>query len=49
MKQPRHLVLFSILAFLALGLVFVLGGCQTSKGFGKDVEKLGDSIQKNAD
>ena len=28
-------------AFLAIATV----GCQTSKGFGKDVEKLGDKIQ----
>jgi predicted small secreted protein len=26
----------------------VTTGCQTSKGFGKDVENLGDSIQKKA-
>jgi predicted small secreted protein len=26
----------------------VTTGCQTSKGFGKDVEKLGDKIQEKA-
>ena len=31
-------------AFIAL----ITTGCQTSKGFGKDVEKLGDNIQKKA-
>jgi len=31
-------------AFFAL----ITTGCQTSKGFGKDVEKLGDNIQKKA-
>jgi predicted small secreted protein len=31
-------------AFLSL----ITTGCQTSKGFGKDVEKLGDNIQKKA-
>ena len=31
-------------AFLAIATV----GCQTSKGFGKDVEKLGDKIQDKA-
>lgn len=31
-------------AILALGGI----GCQTTKGFGKDVEKLGDKIQDGA-
>ncbi len=31
-------------AFFAL----ITTGCQTSKGFGKDVEKLGDNIQEKA-
>lgn len=31
-------------AFLALATT----GCQTSKGFGKDVEKLGEKIQDKA-
>jgi predicted small secreted protein len=26
-------------------LALLAGGCQTSNGFGKDVEKLGDKIQ----
>lgn len=25
-----------------------LGGCETMKGFGKDVEKAGEAIQKKA-
>jgi predicted small secreted protein len=29
-------------------LSFVTAGCQTTKGFGKDVEKLGDNIQDSA-
>ena len=29
-------------------LTFVTTACQTSKGFGKDVEKLGDKIQEKA-
>ena len=33
-----------IAAFFAL----LTAGCQTSKGFGKDVEKLGDKIQDKA-
>jgi predicted small secreted protein len=27
---------------------FLTTGCQTSKGFGKDVEKLGDKIQEKS-
>jgi predicted small secreted protein len=27
---------------------FLTAGCQTSKGFGKDVEKLGDKIQEKS-
>ena len=26
----------------------VVGGCQTSKGFGEDVEKVGEKIQEKA-
>jgi len=29
-------------------LALVTTGCQTSKGFGKDVENLGENIQKKA-
>lgn len=37
------------LVLLTLGAIaFATTGCQTSKGFGKDVEKLGDNIQKKA-
>ena len=38
------------LLFLAASLALLsAAGCQTSKGFGKDVEKLGDKIQEKAD
>ncbi len=37
----RLALLLLAAAFLAIATV----GCQTSKGFGKDVEKLGDKIQ----
>jgi len=37
----RFALLLLAAAFLAIATV----GCQTSKGFGKDVEKLGDKIQ----
>jgi predicted small secreted protein len=38
-------------AFVLLGAVvfsFVGPGCNTTRGFGKDVEKLGDKIEKKA-
>jgi predicted small secreted protein len=39
----------TLLAFLTAALVaLATTGCQTSKGFGKDVEKLGDKIQEKA-
>lgn len=39
----------TLLALLTAALVsFATAGCQTSKGFGKDVEKLGDKIQEKA-
>jgi predicted small secreted protein len=35
-----------VLFFLALGFMALVGaGCQTTKGLGKDVEKLGEKIQ----
>ena len=41
----KHLALLLLTAaFFAL----VSTGCQTSKGFGKDVEKLGDKIQEKS-
>ena len=35
------------LLILALGLLAIAGttGCQTTKGFGRDVEHVGDKIQ----
>jgi predicted small secreted protein len=39
----------TLLVLLTAALVaLATGGCQTSKGFGKDVEKLGDKIQEKA-
>jgi predicted small secreted protein len=35
-----------LLALLAVGFMAVVGtGCQTARGFGEDVEDLGESIQ----
>ena len=34
------------LLFLTLGFVALVGtGCQTTKGFGRDVENVGENIQ----
>ncbi len=41
----RHI---TALLLTAAFLAFVSTGCQTTKGFGKDVEKLGDNIQKKS-
>ena len=39
---------FALLLLAAAFLALATTGCQTSKGFGKDVEKLGDKIQEKA-
>lgn len=46
MKSPIKRV--ALLCLTAAVIALVTGGCQTSKGFGKDVEKLGDKIQEKA-
>jgi predicted small secreted protein len=40
----------TVLVFLLTASLVALAttGCQTSKGFGKDVEKLGDKIQEKS-
>lgn len=47
MNSPSRLKLVSILLTAAL-VALATAGCQTSKGFGKDVEKLGDKIQEKS-
>lgn len=42
----RLTLLCLILTIALVGLA--TSGCQTSKGFGKDVEKLGDKIQEKS-
>ena len=37
-----------VLLFAGSLLALATGGCQTSKGFGKDVENLGEKIQTKA-
>lgn len=44
-SSAKQLALF---LFSAALLVFATTSCQTSKGFGKDVEKLGEKIQDKA-
>jgi predicted small secreted protein len=44
-KWSQLTLLCSFLAALAAGL----SGCNTSKGFGKDVESVGNDIQDEAD
>jgi predicted small secreted protein len=39
---------FVLFLLTATTLALCSTGCQTSKGFGKDVEKLGDKIQDKA-
>ena len=38
---------FTVFVFIILPLVLV--GCETSRGFGKDVEGAGKSIQRTVD
>ena len=33
---------------LALSLAFALAGCNTVKGFGQDLQKVGDKIEEKA-
>ena len=40
----KYFVTLAVAAALVL-----LGGCQTMEGFGKDVSKVGDKIEKKAD
>lgn len=39
----------ALLLLAATAIILATSACQTSKGFGKDVEKLGDKIQEKAD
>lgn len=33
---------------MVLGFALVLAGCNTWNGFGKDLEKVGESVQKSS-
>ena len=37
-----------IASVMILGFVGLLSGCNTTAGFGKDVEKTGEAIEKKA-
>jgi entericidin A len=36
-----------LFVLIAFGLTLALGGCNTWHGFGKDISKMGDRIQKS--
>ncbi len=38
-----------VLIMLAVAGLLTLAGCNTMEGFGKDLSKLGDKIEKKAD
>lgn len=46
MKKPMQFVM--LFAFLA-ALTAPLMGCHTMEGFGKDVQKVGEEIEEEAD
>ena len=37
-----------IAALLALSFAFMLAGCATAKGFGQDLQKVGEKIEEKA-
>lgn len=39
----------ALLALLALACMAVLTACNTVKGFGKDVQKVGEQMEEKAD
>lgn len=45
LSKSRTLALVGLLA----GLAWHLAGCNTVAGFGRDVEKLGDKIERKAE
>lgn len=51
MKITRHVSAVSILTLLtfALASTFMVSGCRTMEGAGKDVERAGEKIQENAE
>ncbi|MBE0617218.1 MAG: entericidin [Proteobacteria bacterium] len=45
MKTRNVVLTITLLAFLA-GMFSAMSGCNTWRGAGKDVEKMGDAMQK---
>jgi len=37
------------LIFIGLFSLFILAGCETAEGFGRDLEKVGEEIEEEAD
>lgn len=47
-KEGSRFTLFAMLLMLG-GATALLGACNTTEGFGKDVEAAGDAIEDTAD
>lgn len=47
-KQFDNIMTFILILGFGLLINIVLSSCQTAKGFGRDVENTGESIQKEA-
>jgi predicted small secreted protein len=47
-KQLDNIMTFILIVGFGLLISLVMTGCQTAKGFGKDVENTGESIQHEA-
>lgn len=44
----KHLFFKPVLLMAILSMILGVSGCQTVEGFGKDLQTLGDSIEKKA-
>ena len=49
---PKHWIILGAvklaLIAVAIGVVFSIYGCNTMRGFGQDLEKAGEAIQKSS-
>lgn len=43
--MKNNIIHFIAVLFLTASIALITTGCQTKKGFGKDMEKLGEKIQ----
>ena len=39
----------TLLITLLLSMAFVIGGCNTTRGIGQDIESVGDTIEDSAE